>query len=152
MQTGPVVWMTDVQQVALLFFLGSNLISWTARKQATVSRSSTEAEYRSAAMAAQESTWLKQLMEDLHQPAEYQVRIFCDNLSSIRLAENLVFLARTKHIEVHYHYIREKILEGRIEMVPTKTEEQIADILTKGLHKAKFEKFREALAWSARHL
>ena len=105
----------------------------------------TEAEYRSAAMAAQESTWLKQLMEDLHQSAEYQIRIFCDNLSSIRLAENPVFHVRTKHIEVHYHYIRKKVLEGKIEMVPTKTEEQIADILTKGLHKAKFEKFREAL-------
>ena len=89
-------------------------------------------------------------MEDLHQPAEYQVRIVCDNLSSIRLAENLVFHARTKHIEVHYHYIRENVLEGKIEMVPTKTEEQIVDILTKGLHKAKFEKFREALGMVCR--
>ena len=101
-------------------------------------------------MAAQESTWLKQLMEDLHQPAEYQVRIFCDNLSSIRLAENHVFHARTKHIEVHYHYIREKVLEGEIIMVPTKTEEQTADILTKSLNKAKFEKFREALGMVCR--
>ena len=96
-------------------------------------------------MTAQESTWLKQLMEDLHQPTEYQVRISCDNLSSIRLAENHVFHARTKHIEVHYHYIREKVLEGEMIMVPTKTEEQIADILTKSINKEKFEKFREAL-------
>jgi hypothetical protein len=96
-------------------------------------------------MPAQESTWLKQLMEDLHQPTDYQVRIFCDNLSSIRLAKNLVFHARTKHIEVHYHYIREKVLEGKIEMVPTKTDDQIADIFTKGLNKVKFEKFREDL-------
>ena len=105
--------------------------------------SSTEAEYRLAALEAQESTWLKQLMEDLHQPTNYQVRIFCDNLSSLCLAENLVF-QRTKHIEVHYHY-REKVLEGEIEMVPTKIDEQFADIFTKGLYKAKFEKFREAL-------
>jgi len=103
------------------FSLGSGAISWCSKRQPTVALSSTEAEYRSAAMAAQESTWLKQLMEDLHQSAEYQVRIFCDNLSSIRLAENPVFHARTKHIEVHYHYIREKVLEGKIEMVPTKT-------------------------------
>ena len=107
--------------------------------------SSTEAEYRSASMTAHESTWLMQLMEDLHQLPEYHVRIFCDSLSSIRLAENPVFHARTKHIENHYHYIREKVLEGEIEMVPTKTEEHIADILTKGLHKIKFEKFRKAL-------
>ena len=101
-------------------------------------------------MAAQESTWLKQLIEDLHQPIEYQVRIFYDNLSSIRLAENSVFHARTKHIEVHYHYIREKVLEGEIIMVPTKTEEQTADILTKSLNKVKFEKFREALGMVCR--
>ena len=88
-------------------------------------------------MAAQESTWLKQLMEDPHQPTEYQVRIFCDNLSSIRLAENPVFHARTKHIEVHYHYIREKVLQGEIIMVPTKTEEQTTVILTKSLNKSK---------------
>ena len=81
------------------FSLGSGAISWCSKRQPTVALSSTEAEYRSTAMAAQESTWLKQLMEDLHQPIEYQVRIFCDNLSSIRLAENLVFYARTKHIE-----------------------------------------------------
>ena len=92
-------------------------------------------------MAAQESTWLKQLMKDLHQPTDYLVRIFCDNLSSIRIAENLVFHARTKHIKVHYHYIREKVLEGEIEMVPTKTDKQFADIFSKGLNKIKFEKF-----------
>ena len=107
--------------------------------------SSTEAEYRLAALEAQESTWLKQLMEDLHQPTNYQVQIFHDNLSSIRLAENPIFHARTKHIKVHYHYIREKVLKGEIEMVPTKTKEQFADIFTKSLNKAKFVKFREAL-------
>ena len=54
------------------------------------------------------------------------------------------------HIEVHYHYIREKVLEGEIIMVPTKTEEQTADIFTKSLNKAKFEKFREALGMVCR--
>ena len=63
------------------------------------------------------------------------------NLSSICLAENPVFHTRTKHIEVHYHYIRENILEGEIEMVPTKTDKQFADIFSKGLNKIKFEKF-----------
>ena len=61
------------------------------------------------------------------------------------MAENLVFHARIKHIEVDYHYKREKVLEGEFIMVPTKTEEHIADILTKSLNKVKFEKFREAL-------
>ena len=132
------------------FSPGSGAISWCSKRQATVALFSTKAEYRSAAMAAQESTWLKQLMEDLHQPTEYLVRILCDNLSSIHLAENHVFHVRTKHIEVHYHYIREKILEGEIIMVPTKTEEQTGDILTKSLNKAKFEKFRVALGMVCR--
>ena len=123
------------------FSLGSGAISWCGKRQPIVAWSSTETEYRLAAMAAQESTWLKQLMEDLHQPTEYQVRIFYDNLSSIRLAENPVFHTRTKHIEVHHHYIRENILEGEIEMVPTKTDKQFADIFSKGLNKIKFEKF-----------
>ena len=96
-------------------------------------------------MGAQESTWLKQLMEDLHQLTDYQIRILCDNLSSIRLAKNPVFHARTKHIEVHNNYIRENVLEGEIEMVPTKTKEQFANIFIKSLNKAKFVKFREAL-------
>jgi len=89
-------------------------------------------------------------MEDLQQPTEYQVRIFFDNLSSIRLAENLVFHASTKDIEVHYHYIREKVIEGEIIIVSTKTEEQTADILTKSVNKAKFKKFREALGMVCR--
>ena len=84
-------------------------------------------------------------MEDFHQLKGYQVRILRDNLSSIRLAENPVFHARTKHIEVHNHYIRENVLEGEIEMVPTNTNEQFADIFTKVLNKAKFGKFQEAL-------
>jgi len=65
--------------IGYFFSLGSGPISWCSKRQPTVALSSTEAEYRSAAMAAQESTWLKQLMEDLHQPTDYQVRIFCDN-------------------------------------------------------------------------
>ena len=69
------------------FSFGSAPISWCSKRQPTVAISSTEDEYQSVAMASQESTWLKQLMDDFHQPTDYQVRIFCDNLSSIRVAE-----------------------------------------------------------------
>ena len=74
---------------------------------------------------------------------EYQVKFFCDNLSSICLAENPIFHARTKHIEVHYHFMN--VLEGETIIVPTKTEKQTANILTKSLNKTKFKRFREAL-------
>ena len=73
------------------FSLGSGPISWCSKRQPSVALSSTETEYRSAANGAQESTWLKQLIEDLHQSTDYQVKIFYDNLSSIRLVENLFF-------------------------------------------------------------
>ncbi|KAL5567911.1 hypothetical protein UlMin_024486 [Ulmus minor] len=94
-----------------VFKLGSGTISWCSKRQPTVSLSTTEAEYRAAAMVAQESTWLIQLMNNLHQPVDYAVPLYCDNQSAIRLAENPVFHARTKHVEVHYHFIREKVLQ-----------------------------------------
>jgi hypothetical protein len=128
-----------------VFKLGSGTISWCSKRQPTVSLSTTEAEYRAAAMAAQESTWLMQLMRDLHQPIDYAVSLHCDNQSAIRLAENPEFHARTKHVEVHYHFVREKVLEGKIKMYQTKTENQVADIFTKGLNTAKFRDFRKQL-------
>ncbi|XP_062114249.1 uncharacterized mitochondrial protein AtMg00810-like [Humulus lupulus] len=93
-----------------VFMLGSGVVSWCSKRQLMVSLSTTEAEYRAAAMVAQESTWLMQLMKDLHQFTDYAVPLHCDNQSAIRLAENPVFHARTKHVEVHYHFLREKVL------------------------------------------
>ncbi|KAE8673149.1 hypothetical protein F3Y22_tig00111810pilonHSYRG00151 [Hibiscus syriacus] len=125
-----------------VFKLGSGTISWCSKRQPTVSLSTTEAEYRAAAMAAQESTWLIQLMNNLHQPVDYAILLYCDNQSAIRLAENPVFHARTKHVEVHYHFVREKFLQEEIEMRQIKTDEQIADLFTKSLSVGKFEHFR----------
>ncbi|KAE8681718.1 hypothetical protein F3Y22_tig00111310pilonHSYRG00060 [Hibiscus syriacus] len=125
-----------------VFKLGSGTISWYSKRQPTVSLSTTEAEYRAAAMAAQESTWLIQLMNNLHQPVDYAISLYCDNQSAIRLAGNHVFHARTKHVEVHYHFVREKVLQEEIEMRQIKTDEQIADLFTKSLSVGKFEHFR----------
>jgi hypothetical protein len=83
-------------------------------------------------MAAQESMWLTRLLQDLRQPVE-QVLFHCDNRSAVCLAENLVFHVRTEHIEIHYHFIREKVLQGKINMKLTPTEEQVVDIFTKGV-------------------
>lgn len=125
-----------------VFKLGSGTISWCSKRQPTVSLSTTEAEYRAAAMAAQESTWLIQLMNNLHQPVDYVVPLYCDNQSAICLAENPIFHARTKHVEVHYHFIREKVLREEIEMRQIKTDDQVADLFTKSLSTGKFEMFR----------
>ena len=90
-----------------VFSLGSGAVSWSSKKQPTVALSSTEAEYRGAAIATCEEIWLKRLLKDFNEPVDEPIRIYCDNQSSIQLARNSVFHAQTKHIEVHYHYIRE---------------------------------------------
>jgi hypothetical protein len=70
-----------------------------------------------------------------------QVVIYCDNLSSIQLARNPVFHAWTKHIEVHYHFIREKVLASEIDLIYVSTEDQVADIFTKVLGTEKHRRF-----------
>jgi hypothetical protein len=110
-----------------------------------VSLSTTEAEYRASAMAAQESTWLIRLLKDLCQPIKVAVTLYCDNQSAICLAENPVFHARTKHIEVHYHFIREKVLQEEIDLKHVNTKDQVADLFTKSLSGNKFESFCQQL-------
>ena len=79
-------------------FLGSNLISWSARKQATVSRSSTEAEYKSLANATAEVIWVQTLLAELGVLQSEVARLWCDNIGATYLSANPVFHARTKHI------------------------------------------------------
>jgi len=73
------------------------------------------------------------------------VIIYCDNINSILLANNLVYHARTKHTEVHYHFIREKVLAKKIDLIHVSTEDQVADIFTKALGTDKLRKFRKML-------
>ena len=115
-----------------------------------MSLSTIEAEYLAAMMAAQESTWLVQLLENLHQTVDYPVPLYYDNQSVICLVENLEFHARTKHVEVQYHFIHEKALTGEIKVIQVKTEEQLADIFTKGLNSEKLYEFRKELDMTLR--
>lgn len=128
-----------------VFMIGSSAVAWCSKRQPTVSLSTTEAEYRAAKMAAQECVWLLQLLKELNQQESGKVTMFGDNISSISLAENPVFHARTKHIEVHYRFIREKVLRGEIDFKYINTLEQVADMFTKSLPRAKMVKFCEAL-------
>ena len=87
------------------FSLGSGAISWSSKKQPIVALSSTNAEYRGATVAACEAVWLKRILKDLGIPIKDPTPLYCDTMSSIYLARNSVFHARTKHIELHYHFI-----------------------------------------------
>ena len=90
-------------------FLGDNLISWTARKQPTVSRSSTEAEYKALANATAEMLWVQKLLTELGIPHPAKARLWCDNLGATYLSANPIFHARTKHIEIDFHFVRERV-------------------------------------------
>ncbi|MCO5548731.1 hypothetical protein L7F22_002192 [Adiantum nelumboides] len=116
-----------------MFSFGSAVVKWNSKKQPTIALSSMEAEYRGAAIAACEVAWLKMLLQDLEIQVQDPIVIYCDNLSSIQVARNPVFHAYTKHIEVHYHFIRERVLDGDINLAYVGTEDQAADLFTKAL-------------------
>ena len=69
------------------------------------------------------------------------MQLYCNNQSAIRLADNPVFHARTKHVEIHYHFVKEKVLHDEVKVRYVKIEDQVADVFTKGLGGAKFEEF-----------
>ncbi|KAL0359322.1 UNVERIFIED_CONTAM: Retrovirus-related Pol polyprotein from transposon RE1 [Sesamum angustifolium] len=87
------------------FNIVSVVVSWCSKKQSTVALSSTGAEYMAATIATQECIWLKRLIGDIYGKVNYTVPIECDNESAIRLASNPVFHGRTKHVEIHHHFV-----------------------------------------------
>ncbi|GJU34419.1 putative RNA-directed DNA polymerase [Tanacetum coccineum] len=119
-------------------YLGSNLISWTARKQRMVSRSSTEAEYKALADTVAELTWLQALLYELGIRSSSTPILWCDNLGATYLSANPIFRAHTKHVEINYHFVREKVVQGDLRVQHISTHDQIADIFTKPLPTPRF--------------
>lgn len=131
-----------------VFHLGSAAISWSSKRQPTVTLSSCEAEYIGQTNATKEAIWLQtflqQIQPDLHNGLSATI-IYGDNQGAIALAKNPQFHNRTKHIETQHHFVREKVAEGKVDLKWVPTAEQIADGLTKPLSKDKFEVFRRAI-------
>lgn len=111
-------------------YLGKNPISWCAKKQSVLARSSTEAKCRCIVHTIAELYWLCSLLLELDIPLDKASVIYCDNVSAISLSLNLVFHARMKHIEVDYHFVREKIARKQIVLKYVSTKDQVADIFT----------------------
>jgi hypothetical protein len=106
-------------------FLGDCLISWSAKKQLVVSRSSTEAKYRSLAIVTANLYWIRMLFCELQAPLPVAPVVWCDNVSALAFASNPVFHANTKHIEVDYHFVREKVLNREILISSITTLDQV---------------------------
>jgi hypothetical protein len=114
-------------------FLGSNLVSWQAKKQPTVSKSSTEAEYKSLANATAEVMWVQSLLQELGVKSPPTAKLWCDNMGVKYLTANPVFHGRMKHVEIGYHFIRERASQKLLEMAYISSGDQVADGFTKAL-------------------
>lgn len=121
-------------------FVGGNLVTWHSKKQTVVARSSAEAKYRAIALGICEVLWIKKILEELRASNSLPMQVYCDNKSAIAIAHNPVLHDRTRHVEVDKHFIKEKLDSGLVCMPHIPTDEQVADILTKGLPKKQFEK------------
>ena len=117
-----------------LFNLGSAAISWSSKRQATVSLSSCEAEYMGETQATKEAMWLRRLMEELIcDEIKKPTILLADNQGAIALAKNASQHGRTKHIDIQQHFVREKQSEGYIDVQFIPTKDELADGLTKPL-------------------
>jgi len=131
-------------QSGFVFFFGNNLVSWRSQKQRVVACSTTEAEYIALAEATKESIWLHRLLAELYsENVKLPVRLRVDNTSAIRLANNLEFHQRSKHIDVAYHLTRGHIQDGFLEVNHVPGTQQLADGLTKALPKSGHEDMRK---------
>lgn len=118
--------------------IGRGCVSWRARKQATVATSSTEAEYRAAYEAAQEIVWLRQLLKDFGYQQDAPTILHCDNQGALALSKNPLYHSRSKHFDIIYHWIRERVEDHTITPIYISTSDMLADFLTKALHRPKF--------------
>lgn len=138
-------WAGDVSDrrstTGYVFVMNDAAISWNSRKQPTVALSSTEAEYMSLTAAIQEAKWLKNLRDELLNDSTKILTICCDNKSAIDLASTTMYHARTKHIDVKYHFIRDTLMEGAFKLDYLRTDHMLADMLTKALVPCKHLKF-----------
>jgi len=125
-------------------FLGTSLVSWSSRKQASVALSSTEAEYVAAASCCSQILWMKQTLQD-YGLSFGRVPIFVDNMSAISIAKNPVLHSRTKHIDIRFHFLRDNHERGHIDLIHVPSERQTADILTKPLEQDTFARLRGEL-------
>src|SRR5258708_36659895 len=142
-------WVSDKNDRKLtsgyIFMLGGGIMSWSSKKQSAVALSSTEAEYIARGHAAKEAVWLRRLLSKLKQDTTEPTTIHINNQLSIALVHNPEFQNITKHVDIWHHFLREKVKDGEISLEYLPTNEQPADLLTKGLGHKKHETFTKMI-------
>ncbi|GJV17582.1 ribonuclease H-like domain-containing protein [Tanacetum coccineum] len=121
-------------------------MSWSSKRQHTISRSSAEAEYRGVANVVVETAWIHNLLRELHSPLLTATLIYRDNVNVVYMSANLVQHQRTKHIEIDIHFVRDMVTAGHVRVLHVPSRFQYADIFTKELPSALFEDFRSNLS------
>lgn len=125
-----------------LFTLAGGALTWRSRLQPTVALSSTGAEYRAITEAGQELLWLRNMMMRFGMKDDEPTTLESDNMGAIHLTSKSIFHGRTKHVEIQYHWIREIVSQGSVRLKHCSTHDMVADVLTKPLGKAQFQRLR----------
>ena len=128
-----------------IFTLAGGPISWSSKRQHTVAASSCEAEYIAQCNATKEAVWLRLLLKEIGYPTTGPTTIFADNKSAIALANNPIYHGRSKHVDIQYHYTREKINDNTVQLLYLSTIEMMTDGLTKPLNQIKHKRFIDLL-------
>ncbi|GJT27581.1 ribonuclease H-like domain-containing protein [Tanacetum coccineum] len=127
-------------------FLSDNLLTWSSKRQDTLSHSSAEAEYRGVVNAIPETSWIRNLLCELHTSLFTATLVYCDNVSAVYMSTNPIQHQRTKHIEIDIHFVRDKVAAGHVRVLHVPSRFQYADIFTKGLPYLLFADFRSSLS------
>jgi hypothetical protein len=127
------------------FSFGSRIFSWCSKKQEVIAQSTAEAEYVAATAAANQVLWLRKILADLDMEQKKATRVNVDNQAAIAISNNPIFHGKTKHFKLKYYFLREVQKNEEIQLIYCRTEDQLADILTKPLSKTRFEILRNKI-------
>ena len=128
-----------------VFSYSGGAVSWMSKQQSATAFSLTHAEYVATVEAAKELVWLRRLLKELHEGISSPTQLFINNCAVDLLAQNPVNHTATKHINVRYHFIRDCIADGSVDLKLIGTNDMAADILTKSLAVTKHERFCQML-------